>query len=191
MLNLAVLTTKCQRRCLREGTRYNIQIPREQDKAARRAERKGAHFYCIYARITQLVECFLDVEEVVSSSLAVSTSPRAFSNRIALLQYKVSAMVMRNGKGNSFNAVVAQQVEHRSEEPSVGGSIPLCGTNKTYTAIHNDKQGKSPPQKGLASSTLALPDQGLCPILISYSYLRRYSRWRRDISGSRESENPA
>lgn len=27
----------------------------------------------IYTRITQLVECFLDVEEVVSSSLAVST----------------------------------------------------------------------------------------------------------------------
>ena len=64
------------------------------------------------------------------------------------------------------NAVVAQQVEHRSEEPSVVRSIRSRGTNKTYTAIHNDKQGKPPPQKGLASSTLVLLDQGLCPILI-------------------------
>lgn len=30
--------------------------------------------YFLYTRITQLVECFLDVEEVVSSSLAVSTN---------------------------------------------------------------------------------------------------------------------
>lgn len=133
MLNLTVLTTKCQRRCLREGTRYNILIPREQDKAADRADRKGAHFHCNHTRITQLVECFLDVEEVVSSSLAVST-------------------------------------------------------NKTYTAIHNDKQGKPPPQKGLASSTLVLPDQGLCPILISYSYLRRCGGARYRGVGNRKTQ---